>query len=712
MNAPGNANLHLTIVAADGLYKGLATSSPEPFVTVTRSNELLGRTNAVPKTIHPRWDESFAIGADSDDILVFRVFDQKKHQKTEQGFLGFCQMKVGAVIDLATDTVKTVTRDLSTPRKGKVVKHGTLTLSMSTRIHPLRRNTSATCTPPPGIAVGSRGPQPSATSSILGRSSSSLGRISISRNTGDSSSASPIDKQASPVTPDTSDAANRAWKERFSEPCIRLELSDPAPFVVGRRLGGGGVGIVVETHIDGIALALKRTYPRKLTTDHLNEISILQQIKSKQHKHIVELIGSYVHSQRPTYELGLLIWPVARCDLAIFLQDIGCLRQWVYGHTHSSPDSETETNVVPDLETLSAVTGYHQSQYMNGPNSYTSKLHEASVGVLYSRFGCLASAVAWIHNQDIRHKDLKPSQVLLSQQGLWLTDFGWSIDTSEIGLSQTSGGDNITFKYQSPERAQKAARGRPEDVFGLGCIFIEMLHELAMFSIPSTVEPAPWHDKGWYFQANNAQILDFLETLVVKQWYGSSLATLVMSMLSSEPDSRPVMDDVVRTLSIGGLFSTCCTPLPTVIAAGWFSHRKLIHDLWRLTRVDLDQQTRAHDERSHSHSGLEVVLSPKQSLSPAYTPAGTAWTEINSSQTFAPPPTIFHDETIINAVSPQRAVSFRYTTTQPTGQGRKLFKSMTSVLNGLNNQVEGLLNSPGTGRNIMTPSPSSFLRPR
>jgi hypothetical protein len=74
-----------------------------------------------------------------------------------------------------------------------------------------------------------------------------------------------------PTMHSDSEKTLEAWKHEFEEPQIRLMRSDPEPFTCGRRLGGGGTGIVYETLIDGIALALKRTCPQKLSERDLME---------------------------------------------------------------------------------------------------------------------------------------------------------------------------------------------------------------------------------------------------------------------------------------------------------------------------------------------------------------------------------------------------------------------------------------------------------
>lgn len=357
--------------------------------------------------------------------------------------------------------------------------------------------------------------------------------------------------------------ARELWDHRFGSRQFRVGRDEESPFKEGRHLGRGGVGIVHETSLGSIVLALKRTYARKLAVSELNEMKVLGKISQRRHHHIVELIGSYIHDHGRSYELGLLIWPVAQCDLAAYLQDVDVIRR------------KRLEGAMPDQDYVTACDMVRSLSKADSTLDVEDILAEAQQ-ILCQSFGCIASAVASLHEQGIRHKDLKPSQVLLSRNGLWLTDFGCSNDMSDVGSSLTSNGDIITKKYHSPERVERLPCGRAEDIFALGCIYLEMwlrleqsghdLREALMSSVLS---------QGWYFHDNLESVKNYLD--VQDNLYTrsrstpsglSSLVVVLKQMLSRDPGSRTTIDGTLRGLRMSShrfrsdgfppLFGTCC----------------------------------------------------------------------------------------------------------------------------------------------------------
>lgn len=76
---------------------------------------------------------------------------------------------------------------------------------------------------------------------------------------------------------------------------------------------------------------------------------------------------------------------------------------------------------------------------------------------LRSFFGCLATAVAYLHAHKIRHKDIKPGNILVKDGRALLTDFGTSHNWSDDTKSSSSGTVAVlTKRYCAPEVADYA----------------------------------------------------------------------------------------------------------------------------------------------------------------------------------------------------------------------------------------------------------------
>src|SRR5271170_4962023 len=158
-----------------------------------------------------------------------------------------------------------------------------------------------------------------------------------------------------------------------------------------KELGKGGFGYV--DHV--VSTITYKQYARKLIPrgrTFKKNMEVLKDferelghLKKLSHIHIVELIGSYTD---PKF-VGIIMSPVAEYNLKEFLT----------------------------LDPLPA-----------GDRSF-----------LRSFFGCLTTALCYLHDNQIRHKDIKPQNVLVKGHQIFLTDFGISLDWSELGQSTTTG---------------------------------------------------------------------------------------------------------------------------------------------------------------------------------------------------------------------------------------------------------------------------------
>ncbi len=191
-------------------------------------------------------------------------------------------------------------------------------------------------------------------------------------------------------------------------------------------LGSGGFGQVdrVLSLISFREYALKRVLRSaafggrraECVKQFIAEIMALKRIK---HRHVVEFVGSYTD---PKY-MGLIMSPVADMDLSTYL--------------------------------TRADTARHRE--------------------LRTFFGCLARALEFLHEQSIRHKDIKPSNILVHGGNVLYTDFGTAFDFTDADGSTTVGMANgMTPRYCAPEVADHEPRNRSSDIWSLGIVFLEM----------------------------------------------------------------------------------------------------------------------------------------------------------------------------------------------------------------------------------------------
>lgn len=91
--------------------------------------------------------------------------------------------------------------------------------------------------------------------------------------------------------------------------------------------------------------------------------------------------------------------------------------------------------------------------------------------------GCLIQAIDYLHEMKVKHKDLKPANILIMLGSVLIADFGISKDLidEETTASLGSSGDVGTLMYCAPEvMAENHRRGRAADIYAMGCIFLEI----------------------------------------------------------------------------------------------------------------------------------------------------------------------------------------------------------------------------------------------
>ncbi len=108
------------------------------------------------------------------------------------------------------------------------------------------------------------------------------------------------------------------------------------------------------------------------------------------------------------------------------------------------------------------------------------------------RYGrAVAAALDYAHARGVIHRDVKPSNVLVSNDGrVMLSDFGLSLDTQQGSLGEVFG----TAHYMAPEQARRSNAAVPQsDLYSLGVILYEMLCGVVPFDDPSPTSVALQH---------------------------------------------------------------------------------------------------------------------------------------------------------------------------------------------------------------------------
>jgi len=122
-----------------------------------------------------------------------------------------------------------------------------------------------------------------------------------------------------------------------------------------------------------------------------------------------------------------------------------------------------------------------------------------------------AEALDYAHRQGVIHRDVKPGNLLLDQQGtVWLSDFGLARDMDGEDLTAT-GAILGTHRYMAPECFRGEADAR-SDVYSLGATLFELIAQQPAFE----TDDSPWDRRPRSLRCLVPGISRDLETIIAR----------------------------------------------------------------------------------------------------------------------------------------------------------------------------------------------------
>jgi hypothetical protein len=288
------------------------------------------------------------------------------------------------------------------------------------------------------------------------------------------------------------------------------------PLQTERILGHSQTAIIDSVRCRRIRLARKKiVYNRRLKKE--DAITEVEHLTKLQHAHIVRIVGTYTMRK----DLAILLYPAAEWDLDAYMDEFS---------EHLYP-------------CMSLVEGT-----------------ETATHTLITFFGCLSNAIAFIHERNVKHMDIKPKNILVKRRvdgsnKVYIADFGIARSYKSAADSETDSPVSFTRTYAAPEVVLQDKRGFSADIFSLGCVFMEMMATLRSLSTGTYDE----RQKLLTLRQNNSGNPAYYANIdVVTQWYEDSIMTNFSSwkygalgsqarivdicpqMISEEPNLRPL----------------------------------------------------------------------------------------------------------------------------------------------------------------------------
>ncbi len=158
-----------------------------------------------------------------------------------------------------------------------------------------------------------------------------------------------------------------------------------------------------------------------------------------------------------------------------------------------------------------------------------------------------AHGLAAAHRVDVVHRDVKPGNLLVGEDGIVkVADFGIASVPGQGATTLTATGQIIgSSRYLAPERARGGRAGQPSDVYALGCV----LYQLVTGQPPFTAD----NPTAILYQHVDA---DPVPPSAERPELAGAFEQVLLRMLAKDPAERPTAAEIaagaLRARAVGG----------------------------------------------------------------------------------------------------------------------------------------------------------------
>lgn len=196
---------------------------------------------------------------------------------------------------------------------------------------------------------------------------------------------------------------------------------------------------------------------------------------------------------------------------------------------------------------------------------HKAKDNSDMLSLMRSFFGCLVNAMQYLHGVKIRHRDIKPQNIIVKGERVLLTDFGIAYNWENLTRGTTTADSGKTLAYAAPEVARVEARNDSADIWSLGCVFLEMATVLKRKTVGDMRDCFRKQSDSYCFHVNSDGIAAWISQLrdappatdnVALDW----AANMLQPTASKRPTAATLFEDIVAECDRCGILfcGPCC----------------------------------------------------------------------------------------------------------------------------------------------------------